>query len=222
MGLFQSTLDIAVARSTEHLNDEQAATFRQHMAPVRRTYNFATFLLSSIFVVYFALYKASTFRRNYVMLGIRVLVLLLYTPVLLYFECYIDAVIVFVTLIARFLYLAYWAYRYRSVAFLLLNTDKLAFVCGKYWYYNDQPYLMMVGGEHYVHFGDQMIPFVVAKDLYVALRGRKDDDVPLIRRVELINGSFIYIFAQEPVVGVVNMCFSEIQLYEEPDAVLSE
>lgn len=222
MGLFQSTIDVAISSGAATLSHEDAARFHRTMEPVKRSYSVVSFLLCSVFVVYFALHKASTLRRNYAMLCLRVLVLLVYTPVLLYFQCYFDAAVVLITLLSRLTYLAYWAYRYRTMSFLVLNSDRLAFVCGKFWYYDDQPYLVLFGGEHYVRFGNQMVPFVVAKDLYVALRGRKDDDVPLVRRVELNNGTFIYIFAQEPVVGVVNMCFSEIQLYEDPDAVLSE
>lgn len=219
LGLFQRNMEEAVNAGADVLPLADVDRFLEAIKPVQHGISAASFLLTSVFVIYFALYKGSTMRTNYVMLFLRLLSLIVYVPLLLYCEAYIDAIVVFFTLSARFIYTGYWSFRYRSNAFIVLNTDKLAYVCGKYWYYDDQPYIVMVGGEHYVTFGANMVPFAVANDLYVALRGVKDDDLPLIRRVELINGAFIYIFALEPCVSVVNMKFSEIQLCEESEIV---
>uniref|UniRef100_A0AB38ZDI2 Nonstructural protein n=1 Tax=Cardioderma bat coronavirus TaxID=3119326 RepID=A0AB38ZDI2_9NIDO len=213
LGLFQLGMENAV-RNT-NAPPETVERVLEALQPAQHTLTVASFLLTSIFVVYFALFKASSFRANCVLLALRIFTLLVYVPVLVYFEAYLDGIVICLTLLARLAYLSFFCFRYKTPAFLLLNTGKLAFICGKYWYYQDSAYLVVPGGEHFVNFGMHMVPFPVANDLYVALRGYKDEDLPLVRRVELINGAFIYIFAREPVVGVVNMSFSEIQLYED-------
>lgn len=215
LGLFQNSMQEAVSSVASQFTKQDADKFISAIKPAQHGYSVASFFLTSAFVVYFALFKGSSKKLNYCMLFARALTLIVYVPLLCWFEAYVDAAVVFLTITARFLYTGYWSFRYKTHAFIVLNTDKLAFVCGKYWYYEDQPYIVMVGGEQYVQFGYHMVPFVVANDLYVALRGIKDDDVPLVRRVELINGTFIYIFAQEPAVGVVNMRFSSPQLHED-------
>uniref|UniRef100_A0AB38ZDR0 ORF3a protein n=1 Tax=Otomops bat coronavirus TaxID=3119329 RepID=A0AB38ZDR0_9NIDO len=172
-------------------------------------------LLTSVFVVYFALFKATTFKGNCLCFACRLLLLLLYVPLLFFCGAYIDGCIVFCTIFCRLLYTGYFAYRYKSMLFLLLNAPVLAFVEGKGWYYDYNPFVVLSGGEHFVNFGIHMVPFASGKDLYVAIRGRRDEDLYLMRCVELINGSFFYIFASEPVVGVVNLRFTEIQLYED-------
>lgn len=206
LGLFQTHLERKLV---------QALPTQDVLQPIHHALSVSNFLLTSVYVVYFALYKANSFRSNIIMLCLRCLTLLVYVPILVYFQVFLDATIIFTVIAFRLIYVTYWSMRYKTNAFILLNTDRLAFVCGKPWYYEDKPYIVMPGGEHFITFGPDLVPFAIANDLYVALRGFKDDDVPLVRRVELINGAFIYIFAQESCVGVVNMCFSEIQLCED-------
>nr|WCZ56002.1 MAG: NS3 [Bat coronavirus HKU10] len=210
-GLFQTFFGDSVQAGVHHLVEKLPLpdVHFQHALPL------ANFLMTSVFVIYFAMYKASSVRNNCIMFGFRLFAMFVYAPLLCYFELYVDAAIIFGSLYTRLMYVTYYACRYRSPAFVVLNTDKLAFVQGYYWYYQDNSYLTLLGGENFVTFGPNFVPIAATNDLYIALRGKKDDDVPLVRRVELINGQFFYIFAQEPVVGVVNMCFSELRLCEE-------
>nr|URD31301.1 NS3 protein [Megaderma bat coronavirus]URD31308.1 NS3 protein [Megaderma bat coronavirus] len=178
-----------------------------------------SYLLTSMFALYFALFKSSNFRINYGLLLLRVLTLLIYIPVLCYFNAAVDASVIFACVFGRLCYVSYWAIRYRSWAFILLNTDRVAFVNGKSWYGDDLPYTILSGGDRHVCFGHHVIPFVNANELYIALRGRKEEDIPLSRSIELLNGVYLYVFAPEPCVGVVNLAFKEIPLYEKPSDV---
>ncbi|AIA62235.1 hypothetical protein ORF3 [BtMf-AlphaCoV/HeN2013] len=187
----------------------------EHVVPVAHATSFAGYLLTSLFVLYFALFKASTIRGNYACFIARILLILVYCPLIAYCGAYLDSCIILTALLVRFFWTGYYACRYRTFLFVILNDTTLAFVNGKAWYYSSQPYMVLPGGEHCVQLGPHFIPFVGAKELYVAVRGMNDENLELVRCVELINGSFFYIFAREPVVGVVNMKFTEIQLYED-------
>ncbi|QGX41952.1 ORF3 [alphacoronavirus sp. WA3607] len=217
LGLFQYSLERAVNNSAMalKLSDHDLNIITAQLTPVSQASSVLGFLLTSIFVVYFALYTALTFKGNCCCLVARVLTLVFYAPLLFFCGAYIDGTIVCVTLVVRFCYTGYFAYRYKTPLFIILNTSLLAFINGKGWYYDRQPFMVLSGGEHFVNFGIHIVPFVVSKDLYVAIRGLHDEDLCLVRCVELINGSFFYIFARDPVVGVVNMNFTEIQLYED-------
>nr|URD31278.1 NS3 protein [Hipposideros bat coronavirus] len=207
-GLFTlqfSSISKSIASAVKHVPELKM----EHALPV------TSFLFTSIFIVYFAIYKASSVRNNCVLFCIRLFAMFVYAPLLCYFESYVDASIIFIVLLLRLIYISYWSFRYRTPAFLVLNTDKLAFVQGYYWYYTDDSYITLIGGENFLTFGPNFVPFALSTDIYIALRGRKDDDVPLVRRVELINGQFFYIFSQENVVGVVNMRFNEIKLCDD-------
>nr|WCZ55928.1 MAG: NS3 [Hipposideros bat coronavirus] len=209
-GLFQTHLVPAVLKVKQLVDRMPIPDVQfQHALPI------SNFLFTSFFVVYFALYKAKSVKNNCILLCLRLVAMFFYAPLLCYFQLYVDAVLVFVVLYIRLMYVVYWSCRYRTFAFIVLNTDKLAFVQGYYWYYNDTSYITLQGGENFLVLGTKLVPFALAHDIYIALRGKKDEDVPLVRRVELINGQFFYIFAQEPVVGVVNMSFSEIRLCED-------
>nr|WCC61940.1 ORF3 protein [Bat Coronavirus RaYN20] len=208
LGLFQQYLPPQRVSSHPLHNVESFTT------ATNLVFNAPSFLLTSVFVIYFALYRAKSFRINCLMLVLRVLTLMCYIPTLLYFGSYIDAGVIWVVVVSRLAYTIYWAVKYRSFSFVLLNSDKLAFICGKYWYYEDKPYIVLMGGEHFINFGPHFVTFVLPSDVYVALRGYIENDVPLVRRVELINGAFIYVFAQEACVGVYNIC-CDVQLCEE-------
>lgn len=209
LGLFQLHLEQHIA---EHVAN---GNVREVVAPIQYTLSSANFLLTSIYVIYFALYKADSIKINCLMLILRVLTLVCYVPLLLYFGAYLDAIIIWLVLAGRIAYTSYWAVKYKNIAFIFLNTDNLAFICGKYWYYEDKPYIVLPGGEHFVTFGPHFVTFVVAADVYVALRGKIEMDVPLTRCVELLNGAFIYVFTKEACVGIFNICSSEFQLCEE-------
>lgn len=214
LGLFESSMEAAIANGF-NIPPNEVEEILDVIKPARQTISIASFLLSSIFVTWFALYKASCFRTNCALFALRICTLLLYTPILVFFNSYIDAVVVACSLLLRFAYLGYYSYKYKSFSFLVLNTSKIAFVNGKFWYYVEAPYVVLYGGDHHVQFGEYMIPFADSNELYVALRGTIEDDVPLSRKVEMMNGAFIYIFACEPCVGIVNMSFKETQLDED-------
>lgn len=88
------------------------------------------------------------------------------------------------------------------------------FLHGHANYYNGRPYVMLEGGSHYVTFGTNIVPFVSRTNLYLAIRGRNEIDIQLLRTVELLDGNYLYIFSSCQVVGVTNSAFEEIQLDE--------
>nr|UYW66184.1 ORF3 protein [Tadarida brasiliensis bat alphacoronavirus] len=201
-GLFQYTIDYAQQSLNDTLLDvvlpQQAAReivrkVDYHLTPVRNVSYMSGFLLTSVFVVYFALFKATFFKFNVGLLIARLITLFVYVPMLFALGVYVDAVVVGLVILGRFLYVSYFAWRFKTVAFILYNTSTLAFIMGKCRYYDSQPYMVLTGGEYYISFGDNFVPFVGANDLYVAIRGRLQEDLFLVRRVELINGQFFYI-----------------------------
>nr|UZK98247.1 MAG: ORF3 protein [Tadarida brasiliensis bat alphacoronavirus 2] len=218
-GLFQYTIDNAESAINNSLKQvvlpqRTVDTIVQQLTPVRHASYISGFLLTSVFVVYFALFKASSLKFNVGLFIARLLTLLVYVPLLLFCGSYVDAAVIGLVVLCRLIYVCYFAWRFKSIAFILYNTSTLAFIMGKCRYYDSQPYMVLTGGEYYITFGDNFVPFVGANDLYVAIRGRLQEDLYLVRRVELINGQFFYIFARDPVVGVVNMKFSDVQLDE--------
>nr|ADX59489.1 ORF3 protein [Miniopterus bat coronavirus/Kenya/KY33/2006] len=218
-GLFQLSFDTAINNTVKRLRltPEQASVVNTELAPVHHATSALGYLLTSVFVVYFAIYKASTLRGNVMCLLARVVLIFVYSPLLLYCGSFVDGSFIAGVLIARFCQTCYYAYRYKNLAFVIYNTTVLAFINGKPWYYHQQPWLVLSGGDHYVTLGVHIIPFVSNNELYVAVRGSTDENLDLVRCVELIDGSFFYIFCKEPVVGVVNFKFSEIKLYEDVD-----
>lgn len=217
LGLFQYSLQRAVNNSAEALNftPHQLRVVQQQLTPVEHASTLVGFLLTSVFVIYFALFKATTFKGNCTCFIARIALIVFYCPLLFFCGAYVDCAVIFFSLLIRFAITGYYAYRYKTCLFVILNATTLAFIEGKGWYYHHEPFIVLSGGEHFVNFGIHMIPFVVSKDLYIAIRGARDEDLCLVRCVELISGAFFYIFAREPVVGVVNMNFTEIQLYED-------
>uniref|UniRef100_A0AB38ZDM0 ORF3a protein n=1 Tax=Miniopterus bat coronavirus TaxID=3119327 RepID=A0AB38ZDM0_9NIDO len=218
-GLFQLELERAINTTAKqlHLSQDQVKIVTAEFAPVHHATSALGYLFTSFFVVYFALFKASTLRGNVMCFVARVVLIFMYSPLLLYCGSFIDGSFIAGVLSARVLQTCYYAYRYKNPAFIFLNTTTLAFINGKPWYYHQQPWLVLPGGDHYVRLGMHVIPFISNNELYVAVRGATDENLDLVRCVELINGSFFYIFCKEPVVGVVNMKFTEIKLYEDVD-----
>nr|UNA01399.1 orf3 [Civet coronavirus HKU8] len=215
-GLFTYSIE-SVRTAVKELNlpPEKEHVILEHVVPVAHATSFAGYLLTSLFVFYFALFKAATVKGNYACLVARILLILVYCPFIAYCGAYLDSCIIFVALLARFCWTGYYSVRYRTLLFLILNDTTLAFINGKAWYHAHGPYLVLPGGEHHVQFGPHLIPFVYSKNFFVAVRGVNDENLELVRRVELNDGSLFHIFAREPVVGVVNMNFTEIQLYED-------
>ncbi|AZF86119.1 ORF3 protein [Alphacoronavirus Bat-CoV/P.kuhlii/Italy/206645-41/2011] len=173
-----------------------------HVVPITHFNLGVNYLFSSIFVYYFATFCSKSFKVNVACFICRLLLVFAYAPLLYYVGAYIDGSIVLVVLVCRFWYLGYYALRFNSFNFVLLNSSTLAWVYGKCWYFALDYYVCLRGGDSYVKFGPHFIPFVSDKNLYIAVRGRCQKDICLVRRVELINGDFFYIFSAEPVVGI--------------------
>nr|WCC62407.1 ORF3 protein [Bat Coronavirus MrGD19] len=216
LGLFQYTIDTAVETvvQTSNLSKDAAYNLRTNIIPLKQASNVTGFLLTSLFVYFFALFKASTFRRNLLLLFARVATLLFYVPILCYCGAYLDAAIVASAMIGRFCYVSYYAWRYKNRSFILLNSTTLMFINGFATYSDGKPFVVLEGGDHYIQIQNKFVPFVSRDTVYVAIRGRQEHDIHLLRTVELLNGRYIYIFSECQVVGVVNSSFDDIQLDE--------
>nr|ANA96049.1 3a protein [Bat coronavirus] len=138
LGLFQYTWDRAVDDITEaaNLTVDAVQHLEASVVPLRQASNLAGFLLTSCFIYYFALFKASNLRRNAILLAARVLLLLIYTPVLFYCGAILDGIIVAGVLIARLALVSFYAWRYSNVLFIILNSTTLAFLHGHATYYD--------------------------------------------------------------------------------------
>nr|WCC62497.1 ORF3 protein [Bat Coronavirus SkHI19]WCC62509.1 ORF3 protein [Bat Coronavirus SkHI19]WCC62521.1 ORF3 protein [Bat Coronavirus SkGD17]WCC62545.1 ORF3 protein [Bat Coronavirus SkGD18] len=216
LGLFQYTIDTVVENTVEqaNLSEQEALLLEENIVPLRQASHVTGFLLTSVFVYFFALFKASSYKRNVLLFIARVCALICYAPILIVCGAYLDAVIVILTLTFRLLYLIYYAWRYKTFKFIIYNSSTLMFLHGHANYYNGRPYVMLEGGSHYVTFGTNIVPFVSRTNLYLAIRGRNEIDIQLLRTVELLDGNYLYIFSSCQVVGVTNSAFEEIQLDE--------
>nr|WCC62563.1 ORF3 protein [Bat Coronavirus SkGD18] len=216
LGLFQYTIDTAVEHTVEHANlsQEEALMLEENIVPLRQATHVTGFLLTSVFVYFFALFKASSYKRNLLLFLARLLALLIYAPILIFCGAYLDAFIVVATLTSRLLFLIYYSWRYKTYKFLIYNSSTLMFLHGHANYYNGRPYVMLEGGSHYVTLGTDIVPFVSRNNLYLAIRGSAESDIQLLRTVELLDGNYLYIFSSCQVVGVTNSGFEEIQLDE--------
>lgn len=216
LGLFQYTITSAVENVVHNANlsDEAANTLRDNVIPLRQASNITGFMLTSVFVYFFALFKASSFRRNLLLCLARFVALAFYVPILAYCGAYLDATIVASAIVCRTLYVSYYAWRYKTLSFLILNSTSLMFVNGTATYYDGRPFVVLEGGDHYIQILNKFVPFVSKDAMYVAIRGRQEQDIQLLRTVELLDGKYIYIFSRCQVVGVTNSCFEEIQLDE--------
>nr|WPV63006.1 MAG: ORF3 protein [Wenzhou bat alphacoronavirus 1] len=216
LGLFQYTITSAVENVVQaaNLSKEAANNLRENVIPLRQASNVTGLLLTSLFVYFFALFKASNFRRNLLLLLARIATLLFYVPILCYCGAYLDAVIVASAMVGRLCYVSYYAWRYRNYLFIVLNSTTLMFMNGYATYFDGKPFVVLEGGDHYIQIGNKFVPFISKETVYVAVRGRQEQDIQLLRTVELLDGKYIYIFSKCQVVGVVNSCFEEIQLDE--------
>nr|WCZ56009.1 MAG: ORF3 protein [Myotis bat alphacoronavirus] len=216
LGLFQYTISNAVQNAVQSVNlsTHEAIVLEENLLPLRQASSVTGFLLTSMFVYFFALFKASTLRRNVFLLLLKILALLAYVPILAYCGAILDAIIVAVVIVGRLLYLSYYAWRYKNKLFILLNATTLMFVNGFATYFDSKPFVVLEGGDHYVQIAERFVPFISRDNLYVAIRGKQEQDIQLLRTVELLDGKYIYIFSKCQVVGVTNSCLEEIQLDE--------
>ncbi|URD31231.1 NS3 protein [Triaenops bat coronavirus] len=219
-GLFQTSIDSVINDSIKdmHLSEHTANFLHDKLEPVKKVSVVPFYLLMSLFVVYFALFKPRSPRSRVLVLAAKVLIVFVYVPILLWFGAYVDAVLIAVTILARLLYTGYYAYVYKNWAFVTFNTHVLCFVVGKPWFYEKSHYglefLAISGGDHYVAYGGHTVAFASDNELYVAIRGSVEKDLKLMRKIEMYNGNALFVFAEEPVVGIVNTS-CDIQLYED-------
>nr|WPA70771.1 MAG: ORF3 [Pekapeka alphacoronavirus 1]WPA70779.1 MAG: ORF3 [Pekapeka alphacoronavirus 2] len=214
LGLFQYTIDVVVDKAVQSFNLSTDAfnQLSERLEPVQQASNIAGFLLTSIFVYFFALFQCATKRGSLYFLALRLFGLLLYTPLLAYCGAYLDAAIVGCTLLWRFAYTGFYAWRYSNILFIILNSTTLCFLNGKATHFSGGPYSVLHGGDHYIMLGGEIVPYVSRKGLYLAIRGSSEEDLPLLRTVELLDGNFLYVFSKLQVVGITNSAFEEIQL----------
>lgn len=195
LGLFN--LYLGGALEQQHVN-------RPNVTPIKHFNLGVDYLLTGVFVYYFAVFRCSTYRLNFVCGILRLLTLFVYVPLLLYVGAYIDGILIAILLIARLLYLVVFSIKWKSPYYFVLNTSQLAWILGKCWYVDLDMYVCLRGGNSYVKFGPHFIPFVRTDKLFITVRGRKSLIAELVRRVELINGDFLYIFDTTSFVSVIN------------------
>ncbi|AZF86131.1 ORF3 protein [Alphacoronavirus Bat-CoV/P.kuhlii/Italy/206679-3/2010] len=200
IGLFQIHMGRVFPQSKPTLHPDVP-----HAVPIYHFNLGVDYLLSSVFVYYFAVFRGNSFKVNIACFIARLVVLLGYAPLLLYTGAYLDGAIIASILIVRLCYTAFYSIKFRSVYFLVLNSPTLAWIFGKCWYYNFEDYTCYRGGDSYIKFGPHFVPFINDNGVYLAVRGRFQKDVHLVRRIELINTDSLYIFASEPVVGITNI-----------------
>nr|AFD98835.1 non-structural protein 3 [Human coronavirus NL63] len=220
-GLFQLTLESTINKSVANLKlpPHDVTVLRDNLKPVTTLSTITAYLLVSLFVTYFALFKPLTARGRVACFVLKLLTIFVYVPLLVLFGMYLDSFIIFSTLLFRFIHVGYYAYLYKNFSFVLFNVTKLCFISGKCWYleqsFYENRFAAIYGGDHYVVLGGETITFVSFDDLYVAIRGSCEKNLQLMRKVDLYNGAVIYIFAEEPVVGIV---YSS-QLYEDVPSI---
>lgn len=216
LGLFQYTIDTVVQNTLEsaNLSDDALHHLEEQVIPLRQASHVTGFLLTSVFVYFFALFKASTYRRNIYLLFSRIAALLFYVPILVVCSAYLDAVIVGTAIFGRLLFVCYYSWRYRNSSFIILNTTTLMFLNGHATYFNGNSFVVLEGGDHFIQFGSDFVPFVSRDTVYLAIRGRKEFDIQLLRTVELIDGKYLHVFSRCEIVGITNSVFEQIQLDE--------
>nr|WCC62341.1 ORF3 protein [Bat Coronavirus MaJX20] len=216
LGLFQYTIDAVVQNTVEsaNLSDDAISHFEEQVIPLRQASHITGFLLTSAFVYFFALFKASSYKRNLYLLVARLASLLFYVPILVVCGAYLDAFIVGSVILARLVFVCFYAWQYRNYLFIIYNTTTLMFLHGHAMYFNGKSFVVLEGGDHYIQFGSDFVPFVSRDTVYLAVRGRQEYDIQLLRTVELLDGKYLYVFSRCEIVGITNSCFESIQLDE--------
>nr|ADX59483.1 ORF3 protein [Miniopterus bat coronavirus/Kenya/KY27/2006] len=214
-GLFQLQFEKALSSINSDLNlpKEHLKVVESHLAPIHYATSSLGYLFTSFFVVYFALFKANTYRGSVVCFLFRLALIFLYSPLLLYYGSFIDGAFIAVVLVGRVCQTCYYSCRYKDSAFVILNTCSLATINGKSWYYYQQNWFVLHGGYHFVKFGPYKITFLSNNSLFVNVRGYTNSKLELTRCVELAHDSLFYIFSNEPVndVKVVDILGSTIR-----------
>nr|QID98952.1 NS3 [Swine acute diarrhea syndrome coronavirus]QID98961.1 NS3 [Swine acute diarrhea syndrome coronavirus]QID98970.1 NS3 [Swine acute diarrhea syndrome coronavirus]QID98977.1 NS3 [Swine acute diarrhea syndrome coronavirus] len=212
-GLFQLTLE-GVVNSTiraAKLDPNDEAIIREQVQHAINGANMLGYMLTSMFVWYFALYKPSTRRGRIAMFVSKLLVIFAYVPIIAYCGGVVDSCIILVAVVSRLLYTSYYAFCYRSFAFVLFNAPTLCFINGTVCLYSRitkvADYIALYGGHHYVTIETTAVEFAHKDSLYVAIRGKKELNLYLSKAMELSDGAYIYLFTNTPFVGIYNANF---------------
>ncbi|ACT10888.1 non-structural protein 3c [Feline coronavirus UU4] len=229
-GLFLNTLSFivtnqhVVVNNTSHVN----SIVQQHHVVSASIKSFhLEFSIAVLFVLFLALYRSTNFKVCVGVLMFKIVSMTLIGPMLIAFGYYIDGIVITTVLALRFIYLAYFWCVNSRFEFILYNTTTLMFVLDRAAPFvrssHGSIYVTLHGGIIYMFVNDLTLHFVDSMLVGIAIRGLVHADL-VVRAVELLNGDFIYIFSQEPVVGVYNAAFSqavinEIDLKEEEERV---
>nr|WCC62819.1 ORF3 protein [Bat Coronavirus RpGX16] len=212
-GLFQLTLEGVVDSTIRaaNLDPNAEVLLREQVQPAINGANMLGYLLTSMFVWYFALYKPSSKRGRMAMFVAKLLVIFAYVPIILYCGGIVDGCIILAAVVSRLLYTGYFAFCYRNLAFVLFNATTLCFVNGAVCLYSRitkvADYMALYGGHHYVTIETTAVEFVHKDSLYVAIRGKKELNLYLAKAMELSDGAYIYLFTNTSFVGIYNANF---------------
>nr|UUS54170.1 non-structural protein 3c [Canine coronavirus] len=226
-GLFLNTLSFVIvsnhviANNTAnvHSTQQEHVIVQQHQVVSARTQNYyPEFSIAALFVLFLALYRSTNFKTCVGILMFKIVSMTLIGPMLIAYGYYIDGIVTTTVLALRFVYLAYFWYVNSRFEFILYNTTTLMFVHGRaaplMRSSHSSIYVTLYGGINYMFVNDLTLHFVDPMLVSIAIRCLAHADLTIVRAVELLNGDFIYIFSQEPVVGVYNAAFSQAVLNE--------
>uniref|UniRef100_A0AB38ZDW5 Non-structural 3c protein n=1 Tax=Chaerephon bat coronavirus TaxID=2991261 RepID=A0AB38ZDW5_9NIDO len=223
LGLFQLTLDKAVEDVAElhNFTTQQHDDLVHTLEPLRQTFSWAGFMLTSCFVVFFAVYRTHNRQLNLLLLLLRLLSIFVYAPLLAYCGAFLDAVIVLLVLAARLSYVCFFACLYKNTQFILLNSTTLWFYDG-FADFCDSPNLVILeGDESSIKFAGTVLPFAydtvhmaVGSFSYIAVRGRVECNLSLVETVDLSSCQKLRIFMRVAPRGVANSAYEMIQLDE--------
>lgn len=165
------------------------------------------YLLVSVFIYYFAIFKPFSYRGQILALIAKFFVLIVYTPLLVFCGAYVDAFIIAIVLVARFCHVAFYTFKCKSIYFILFNETQLCFSFGKACHVSTlyRRFMVFTGGHQYIDFGYHFLPFIDTDTLSVCVRGKDEYDLNFSRQIELCDGSYLYLFTTEPVVSVCNI-----------------
>ncbi|AFG19732.1 3c [Canine coronavirus] len=226
-GLFLNTLSFVIVSNHVFVNNtanvhhiqQDHVLVQQHQVVSARTQNYyPEFSIAVLFVLFLALYRSTNFKTCVGILMFKIVSMTLIGPMLIAYGYYIDGIVTTTVLALRFVYLAYFWYVNSRFEFILYNTTTLMFVHGRAAPFmrssHSSIYVTLYGGINYMFVNDLTLHFVDPMLVSIAIRGLAHADLTVVRAVELLNGDFIYVFSQEPVVGVYNAAFSQAVLNE--------
>nr|Q7T6T1.1 RecName: Full=Non-structural protein 3b; Short=ns3b; AltName: Full=Accessory protein 3b; AltName: Full=Protein X2 [Canine coronavirus BGF10]AAQ17222.1 non-structural protein 3b [Canine coronavirus] len=225
-GLFLNTLSFVIVSNhvvnntanVHHIQQEHVIVQQTQIVSARTQNYYPEFSIAVLFVSFLALYRSTNFKTCVGILMFKIVSMTLIGPMLTAYGYYIDGIVTTTVLALRFIYLSYFWYVNNRFEFVLYNTTTLMFVHGRAAPFmrssHSSIYVTLYGGINYMFVNDLTLHFVDPMLVSIAIRGLAHADLTVVRAVELLNGDFIYVFSQEPVVGVYNAAFSQAVLNE--------